>query len=221
VKIKMSKSVLIAVPFLPKSPANVRDQFEAITRTAGVVDNNMPTLFQVPPDLKIGTLDTLMECSDDLFKIDGHIEAVTFKFLHFLEEISDHEGTKADLCEIILPTNNPARVEEYLAKFAWSDAQYPKKTDLKKLIEGIRDGILRAEDVCRTKLSEYSELKTRMTNAEKKATGNLSTKPISGIVNSWYRARREDGPVETESLTTCFLAIAADREKEFLRDYAG
>ena len=40
-----------------------------------------------------------MECSDDLFKIDGQVEGITFKILHMLEEISG----SSDLANVTKP----------------------------------------------------------------------------------------------------------------------
>eukprot|EP00670_Eutreptiella_braarudii_P006432 CAMPEP_0174287608 /NCGR_PEP_ID=MMETSP0809-20121228/16585_1 /TAXON_ID=73025 ORGANISM="Eutreptiella gymnastica-like, Strain CCMP1594" /NCGR_SAMPLE_ID=MMETSP0809 /ASSEMBLY_ACC=CAM_ASM_000658 /LENGTH=375 /DNA_ID=CAMNT_0015384245 /DNA_START=116 /DNA_END=1243 /DNA_ORIENTATION=- len=178
-----------------------------------------PCSFEVPP-LKVGTLDNLMECSDDLFKIDTQVEGVTFKILHILEDISGSSDlavvTKAGAQgqQISEPT------DEYLANFRWNEAQLPINKPLKTLIQQILETVMKAEENIRTKLQDYNEIRTKLQNIKKKSGGSLAVKPVATQIKEWYKRHQEDGPIETEALTTLFVAVPSSDEKKWLKEYA-
>jgi len=198
-----------------KEEKNVAEQFRLVSGKLSV----KPSAFEVPP-LKVGTLDNLMECSDDLFKIDSAVETITFKMLNTLEEIA---GT-SDLAVVTKPSTGgqqqSERTEEYLARFRWNEAQYPINKPLKQLIQSIQEQVTKGEENIRTRLSDYNEVRTKLQNIKKKSGGSLQVKPIVTIIKEWYRKHNEDGPVESEVLKTLFVAVPASEEKRWLKDYA-
>jgi len=205
---------VVSVPFDNDGNKNVQDQFRVISSKL----STRPTHFEVP-NLKVGTLDNLMECSDDLFKIDGQVESITFKILNMLEEISG----STDLANVTKPggtgSGQTQSVEEYLVKFQWNDAQYPINKPLKQLIQSIQEQVTKGEENIRSRYSDYNEIKTRLASIKKKSGGSLAVKPVASIIKSWYRQHGEDGPVQSDSLTTLFVAVPSAEEKRWLKEY--
>lgn len=68
------KCFIVALPWNREvRDASPQQQFQAYAQKIAQAGGPTPTLFDVPVTLKVGTLDSVMECSDDLFKIDGQV----------------------------------------------------------------------------------------------------------------------------------------------------
>eukprot|EP00906_Rhabdomonas_costata_P019855 RCo028885 len=207
-------SYIVSVPFNQSGSRNVQDQFNAVSSQLV----SAPNPFEVPP-LKVGTLDILLECSDDLMKIDTQVEGTTFKVLSILEDISGSQDVAA-VNEPSGGTTITKRTEEYLSNFKWNEAQYPINKPLKQLIQSITENVAKGEENIRTRLSDYNDVKQKLASVKKKSTGTLAVKPIANIVKQWYQQNGEEGPVESEYLTTLFVAVPIQQEKQWLKDYA-
>jgi V-type H+-transporting ATPase subunit C len=106
-----------------------------------------------------------------------------------------------------------------LANFKWNEAQYPVSKPLKQLIQSITESVTKGEENIRTRLSDYNDIKSKLAGVKKKSSGSLAVKPIAHMVKSFYQQHNEEGPVESEYLTTLFVAIPMQQEKQWLKDY--
>jgi V-type H+-transporting ATPase subunit C len=87
---------LISAPKPAKGPS----VFETLNRRTSK-ENNLSNNFMFGiPDLKVGTLDSLMALSDDLAKIDTFVENTTKKIVRQLVEISDKRPDKNDVLTV-------------------------------------------------------------------------------------------------------------------------
>eukprot|EP00995_Heteronema_vittatum_P008061 NODE_322_length_1483_cov_868.148536_g233_i0.p1 GENE.NODE_322_length_1483_cov_868.148536_g233_i0~~NODE_322_length_1483_cov_868.148536_g233_i0.p1 ORF type:complete len:382 (-),score=144.41 NODE_322_length_1483_cov_868.148536_g233_i0:259-1404(-) len=205
---------IVSVPFNADVNSNVSDQIKYVQKQ---LSSCSPAPFEVPA-LKVGTLDSLMECSDDLFKIDSTVEAVSFKMLSALEEVS---GTND--CAFVVPAGGQQRQEatsEYLCNFRWNEAQYPINKPVKQLLQSIGEQVTKGEENIRTRLADYNEMRTKRANINKKKEGSLGVKPLGAIVKQFYASHNEDGPIESEYMTTVFVAVPLQLEKQWLKTYA-
>jgi V-type H+-transporting ATPase subunit C len=84
---------LISAPKATKGPS----VFETLNKKTSALSANY--LFAIP-DLKVGTLDSLMALSDDLAKIDLFVENTTKKIVRQLVEISDKRPDKNDVLTV-------------------------------------------------------------------------------------------------------------------------
>lgn len=67
---------------------------EIVAKTSGLANSWQ---FNVPADLKVGTLDTLVALSDDLVKLDPFVEGVVRKIATMLQDLlADHEDKLAE-----------------------------------------------------------------------------------------------------------------------------
>jgi hypothetical protein len=91
------------------------------------------------PELRVGTLDTLMQLSDDLSKTNQLMEAVVAKLRRQVGELGGSEAVSA------LRVGGAA-VEQFLMRFRWNEAKYQAKRPLKELVEAITESVARIDD---------------------------------------------------------------------------
>lgn len=157
------------------------------------------------PDLKVGTLDTLVGLSDDLGKLDSYCEQVTRKVAAYLGEVLDDQRDK--LQENLLA--NGVDLNTYLTRFAWDLAKYPIKQSLKNITEIISKHVSQIEADLRLKSTAYNSLKGNLQNLERKATGNLITRYLGDIV------KKEHFVLDSEYLVTLLVVV----QKSFVHDW--
>jgi V-type H+-transporting ATPase subunit C len=92
------------------------------------------------PELRVGTLDSLMVLSDDLVKVNALIEAVVNKIRRQLFELS---VLGEDSGEVLVEGVPP---ESYLELFSWDEAKYPPRRPLKETVDSITETIQQLED---------------------------------------------------------------------------
>lgn len=154
------------------------------------------------PELRVGTLDNLMSLSDDLERIDRHCESV----VHRIEkELHEHAGGEE-------PTVDGTPVEKFTTQFEWDQARYPVKSTLNELVSMIHDIVARIDEELKSKLMDYNQLKSSMGQAERKLQGGLNQRSIVDVV-------RKEHVINSEKLTTVFLAAPKFAVKEFLGTY--
>lgn len=91
------------------------------------------------PELRIGTLDTLMQHSDDLAKVNPGVEGVVAKIRRTIADIAGPAATHT-----LKVDNLP--VEAYLTRFKWDEAKFPLRRPIKETIEKITEVITHIED---------------------------------------------------------------------------
>eukprot|EP00995_Heteronema_vittatum_P010822 NODE_635_length_1249_cov_960.242500_g233_i1.p1 GENE.NODE_635_length_1249_cov_960.242500_g233_i1~~NODE_635_length_1249_cov_960.242500_g233_i1.p1 ORF type:complete len:292 (+),score=112.46 NODE_635_length_1249_cov_960.242500_g233_i1:116-991(+) len=80
--------------------------------------------------------------------------------------------------------------------------------------------VTKGEENIRTRLADYNEMRTKRANINKKKEGSLGVKPLGAIVKQFYASHNEDGPIESEYMTTVFVAVPLQLEKQWLKTYA-
>jgi V-type H+-transporting ATPase subunit C len=89
--------------WLVSAPKTNEDTFNTLNKkTTDEQDLSLNYKFQVP-DLKVGTLDSLMALSDDLVKIDSHVENIVRKISGQLFDVLE---AKADKYESLSVNNS-------------------------------------------------------------------------------------------------------------------
>ena len=199
------------------------------------------------PSFKVGTLDSLMEASDDLAKIDTMTEASLHKILTTGEQLHLETQDKAHAKRIrqelqfvnvversqnsTHPVERPKDVKSYLENWHWDNFRHTGVCDMtiKKLVDDLHKPVVMAEDLIKKRVMEYADLKSKASAAEKKVGGNLTVKDITEDVIAWNRARatpiseevlrRKASSCEGTKLCMLFVAIHR-RDIELWRSYA-
>lgn len=195
--------------WLISAPKTREDTFNTLNKkTADEHDFSVNYKFQVP-DLKVGTLDSLMTLSDELHKVDVSVENTTRKIANQLFDISDSNQPTAKY-ELLTVANND--VNSYLTFFKWDEAKYPTSQALKTLTELIQVQVGKLDEELKSKAAEYNTLLHSITAEDRKTGGNLLVRDISEIV-------KENHVIETEYMETLFVAVPKVNAKIFLATY--
>jgi V-type H+-transporting ATPase subunit C len=195
--------------WLISAPKTREDTFNTLNKkTADEHDFSVNYKFQVP-DLKVGTLDSLMTLSDELHKVDIAVENTTRKIANQLFDISDSNQPTAKY-ELLTVANND--VNSYLTFFKWDEAKYPTSQALKALTELIQVQVGKLDEELKAKAAEYNNLLHNINAEDRKSGGNLLVKDIGEIV-------KENHVIETEYMETLFVAVPKTSAKIFLATY--
>ncbi|GCB69757.1 hypothetical protein scyTo_0012483 [Scyliorhinus torazame] len=85
------------------------------------------------PELKVGTLDSLVGLSDELGKLDTFVEGIVKKLAQYTADIMEDSKDKAQ--ENLLA--NGVDLHRYVTHFQWDMAKYPIKQSLQNITEVI------------------------------------------------------------------------------------
>ncbi|KAK9839479.1 hypothetical protein WJX81_004823 [Elliptochloris bilobata] len=161
----------------------------------------------VLPELRVGTLDSLMVLSDDLVKVNGLVESVVNKVRRQLFEMGAVNGS--DSQEVTVEGVPP---DTYLERFAWNEAKYPPRRPLKETVAAITETAQKLEDELKVRMGEYNQLKGQLTALARKAGGSLAVRDLGGIL-------KPGDLVDTENLTTLFVVVPVHTKGEWLSSY--
>merc|ERR1711988_1146643 len=155
------------------------------------------------PDLKVGTLDSLMQLSDDLTKVDLQVEGVVHKIER---DLADQLESKGDL------TIDSMTPQAYAEKFNWEFGKFQLKSSLREMTEEIQKEVAKLDTTVKEQLNKYSNIKSSLAAIDRKASGNLMVKSLTDIVT-------KDMSIETETMTTVMVIVNRNAEKEWLSQY--
>lgn len=161
------------------------------------------------PQLKVGTLDSLMSLSDDLGKHDSSIEMVIRKI-----ERQYHDIAKDGAAPLSVGSVSPQR---FLETFTWDVAKYSKRRALPELVTLILSGVGSVEDELKQLSINLTETTQRLAGLTRKKGGNLTAAPLEEIL------KPEDVRelIDTEFMRTVFIVVPKSSEAEFLSTYDG
>ncbi|KAI1288371.1 V-type proton ATPase subunit C [Halotydeus destructor] len=161
------------------------------------------------PDLKVGTLDTLVGLSDDLGKLDSYAETVCRKLS---VAIADTLETKNLNVSEHLQANS-LELGVYVTRFQWDLAKYPTKQSLKSLHDIINKQIAQIDADMKTKHSAYNSLKSNLQSMERKQTGSLLVRNLGDLV------KKDHFVLGSEYLTTLLVVVPKAYFKDWLLRY--
>jgi len=161
------------------------------------------------PELRVGTLDSLMVLSDDLVKVNSVVEAVVNKLRRQLYDMTTSGNYSSEREDISVEGLAPA---EYLERFAWNEAKYPPRRSLKETVDNIMETIQKLEDDLKVRGSEYNQQKSQLSQISRKQTGSLAVRDLGSIVSP-------KDVVNTENLVTLFVVVPRHTKKEWLATY--
>ncbi|KAK9454741.1 hypothetical protein V1511DRAFT_511394 [Dipodascopsis uninucleata] len=184
--------------------ALVRD----LTSTLQLTDKDDVGQFLVP-HFKIGTLDQLVQQSEEVSKADGQFEAVVSRTVDVLKTI--HEGNKDQIEAAKVVNDKP--VENYLKSFQWNSAKYRIDKPIAELLDSLSKEIFALDADLKTLYTNYMLAKSNLASVERKQTGNLSTRSLQDVV------KKEDFVLGSEYLETSLVAVPKASSKQFIKIY--
>lgn len=161
------------------------------------------------PELKVGTLDTLVGLSDDLGKLDVQVESIVRKVAGYFAEVLEEQKDKV-LENLQVNGMDPAL---YLVKFNWDSAKYPIKQSLRNLSEIISKQVSQIDSDLKTKASAYNTIKANLQQLERRETGSLLSRNLNSLV------KKEHFVLGSEYLQTLLVIVQKNNSQEWEETY--
>ncbi|KAH9607482.1 hypothetical protein KSS87_019379 [Heliosperma pusillum] len=159
------------------------------------------------PNLRIGTLDSLLSLADDLLKSNLFVEGVTHKIRRQIDELEKSSGVDAGSLTV-----DGVPIDSYLTRFVWDEAKYPVMSPLKETIDSIQSFVSKVEDDLKVRVAEYNNVRSQLSAINRKQTGSLAVKDLSNLV-------KPEDIVSTEHLVTLLAVVSKYSQKDWLSSY--
>ncbi|TDH72895.1 hypothetical protein CCR75_006676 [Bremia lactucae] len=164
---------------------------------------------ELPSDLLVGTLDSLMALSDELNRVDMLIESVVRKI-----ERQFHDLSKGD--QVLTIDGVP--VERYLSFFSWDEAKHPHRRPLPEIVSIIQSSVGKIEEELKQLGSRYSEKKQQLVGLQRKKGGNLMVANLNDVLTPDVVSKSDF--VNTEYLQTMIVVVPKNLEEQWLQEYS-
>uniref|UniRef100_A0A7N0TQM0 V-type proton ATPase subunit C n=1 Tax=Kalanchoe fedtschenkoi TaxID=63787 RepID=A0A7N0TQM0_KALFE len=159
------------------------------------------------PNLRVGTLDSLLSLSDDLFKANSFVEGVSHKIRRQIEELERVTGVESSGLTV-----DGVPVDSYLTRFVWDEAKYPTILPLREIVDGIHVQVSKIEDDLKVRVAEYSNVRSQLNAINRKQTGSLAVRDLSNLV-------KPEDIVTSEHLVTLLAVVPKYSQKDWLANY--
>eukprot|EP00555_Chaetoceros_dichaeta_P004764 CAMPEP_0198255130 /NCGR_PEP_ID=MMETSP1447-20131203/5334_1 /TAXON_ID=420782 /ORGANISM="Chaetoceros dichaeta, Strain CCMP1751" /LENGTH=417 /DNA_ID=CAMNT_0043941443 /DNA_START=129 /DNA_END=1382 /DNA_ORIENTATION=- len=180
----------------------------AIDQLKGACNNDIGEMFKFEvPSLMVGTLDSLMNLSDEMNKTDHIIESIVRKIEKTGAELSAASGKKAELTVGGVPS------KRYIQQFNWDYAKYPNRRPLKELVSLISSGVSAIDEELKQLGTSYADKTQKLADAKRKKSGSLLTTDLNDILGR--DTMRGIKVHDTEHLKTVFVAVPRGSEEDF------
>lgn len=186
---------------LPEQNGSLDETWRTVQKVTGQGDYSQNYRFEMPMSLRVGGLDKLMELSDDLARIDVHVEGVVNKIRRQASDLTD------DPLSV-----NDRPVTSFLTGFAWDEARYPLHKSLKEIVDELTNTVSSVDDDLKVKIAEYTVIKQQFQAANRKTGGSLAVKDLSSVVP-------KDAVLSTDNITTVVVTVPSHSLNEFKLTY--
>ncbi|XP_059641032.1 V-type proton ATPase subunit C-like isoform X1 [Cornus florida] len=159
------------------------------------------------PNLRVGTLDSLLSLSDDIQKSNSFIEAVSHKIRRQIEELERVSGVLSSSLTV-----DGVPVDSYLTRFVWDEAKYPTMSQLREIVDSIHVQVARIEDDLKVRVAEYSNVRSQLNAINRKQSGSLAVRDLSNLV-------KPEDIITSEHLTTLLAVVPKYSQKDWLSSY--
>ncbi|KAL2334269.1 hypothetical protein Fmac_015482 [Flemingia macrophylla] len=159
------------------------------------------------PNLRVGTLDSLLSLSDDLVKSNTFMEGVSHKIRRQIEELERVSGVVSSSLTV-----DGVPVDSYLTRFVWDEAKYPTMSPLKEIVDGIHGQVAKIEDDLKVRVSEYNNIRSQLNAINRKQSGSLAVRDLSNLV-------KPEDIITSEHLTTLLAIVSKYSQKDWLSSY--
>ncbi|ETI22112.1 hypothetical protein G647_06184 [Cladophialophora carrionii CBS 160.54] len=204
-----TKYLFVSVPSSITPSGHKDDALAALQKAAN--PSNGSVLPLAVPEFKIGTLDALLQQSDELAKLGGLCASVVSKVGDTLKNVLDGDEEKIAMHKTV----NDKPLEQYLRSFSWNKVKYRADRPLAELIDLLQKEANSIDNDVRSKYNQYNSLRTQLQTLTRRQQGNLSTKSLLSVVQPSILVQNQ----QSEHLETHLVAVPNGNVKEFMRSY--
>ncbi|PIA39465.1 hypothetical protein AQUCO_02600130v1 [Aquilegia coerulea] len=159
------------------------------------------------PDLRVGTLDSLLALCDDLLKSNNFVEGVSNKIKRQIEDLERISGGESTALTV-----DGVPVDSYLTRFAWDEAKYPTMSPLREIVDSIHVQVAKIEDDLKVRVAEYNNVRSQLNAINRKQSGSLAVRDLSNLV-------KPEDLVISEHLLTLLAVVPKYSQKDWLSSY--
>lgn len=156
----------------------------------------------------VGTLDSLMNLSDDLGKTDSIIESIVRKVEKSSVELAGKRGSELTVGGV--PSTR------YIQQFAWDYAKFPNRRPLKELVSLISGGVAAIDEELKQLSNSYGDKQVALQDAKRKKGGNLLTVDLNDVLDD--KIMNSLTVHDTDYLRTVFVSVAKGQAEMFTKD---
>ncbi|CAI5758032.1 unnamed protein product [Candida verbasci] len=184
---------------LPKS-TNAREWLEQS------LNNGKQPLYNLKvPDFQSGTLDSLVQESEELSKIDQQLNGSVTKIVELLNTVTSSTSTTR-----IIQSRS---IFDYVQNFQWNTSKYRLDKPISQLVKLISSEALQLDSDVKSSYQNYQTAKSNFLAADRKKNGDLSIKSLHELV------KPEQFILDSEHLTTILIAVPNSLVSDFNKTY--
>lgn len=168
--------------------------------------------FEVPSELRVGTLDSLVALSDTLAKDDQFAEQLVKNLGNQLANLLNN--VKDRIVESLQVDGRT--LQNYLSSFRWDSAKF--NVNLKSadaLREDINKKLSEIDTEMKAKVSAYNKLSGNLQQLQRRQTGSLLARDVSSVV------KPEMFVLDSEYLVTLLVVVPTRALEEWNQTYEG
>ncbi|CAK7896604.1 V-type proton ATPase subunit C [[Candida] anglica] len=155
-------------------------------------------------EFQIGTLDSLVQESEELSKLDQQLGSSVSKIVDILSSVTETSPTRSVLGKPVL---------NYIESFSWNTSKYRLDKPIKQLISVIANEAITLDNDVRASYQGYQTAKSNYVAADRKKNGDLSIKSLHDIV------KPEQFVLDSDHLTTVLIAVPKNLISDFQHSY--
>ncbi|CAK9439363.1 uncharacterized protein LODBEIA_P35210 [Lodderomyces beijingensis] len=157
------------------------------------------------PDFQSGTLDSLVQESEDLSKIDQQLGSAVSKVIEILASVSESKNNSR-----IVQSRS---IFDFVQNFHWNTSKYRLDKPINHLVKVISSEAITLDNDVRSSYQNYQAAKSNFLAADRKRNGDLSIKSLHEIV------KPEQFVLDSENLVTVLIAVPNNLVSEFKNKY--
>ena len=207
---KEFREYLISLPYDTNLSNPCSTQFEHIFHQLHLAKEDECALLNLPT-LRVGTLDTLLDASDELGVVDCEIEATLRTLLHHAEEITG--SSRHELVRV----RSDLTCKEYITQFCWDESRFCPRQSIGSLLMTLRSEVQQGYERVRQQLAAYDEQLKAWNTKNAQLSGNLSVRPLDNTISSFYEKGHDR--VESDYLTTIFVVLPNSEALTWGKEY--
>ncbi|KAK6907408.1 V-type H+-transporting ATPase subunit C [Kwoniella mangroviensis CBS 10435] len=165
------------------------------------------------PELKAGTLSSLLTLSDALPKLDSQFTSTVSKLLDTLRSLVSDDSAK--VAQHARVNDRPA--EEFLlgggGGFRWDKGRWGSGGKVLEVVEALTKEINSIDSTQKQKSQSYNLAKGSLTTLQRKQQGNLSQRSLLDVVN------KNDLVENSEFMETLIVAVPKNLQKDWADKY--
>lgn len=159
------------------------------------------------PEFQIKTLDSLVQLSEELSKLDTTLASSVAKVVDILDNLEPNKLFN----ETRVVNSRPAAYT--VENFSWNTSKYRVDKPIKTLVDLISNDALSLDNDVRLMFQLYQTAKSNFLAADRKKNGDLSIKSLHEIV------RPEHFVLDSDHLTTVLIAVPKNLVSDFHKSY--